>query len=257
MFPDAPLSPLTALDIAVILGLGLALPVHAVVEQRVDRRRRQIAGPVRSRMRLYISALAWLWVTTVSVLACWLLSDRPLAELGLRVPQTAPFIGAMALAVLGCAALAAQVVVVRRSAEAQAEVARQLAAQPRVAETLPVTRLEQMMFRLVSVSAGVGEEVVFRGFLIWGFAHWMPPALAAALSLAIFAVAHVYQESAGALVRVGLTGLVLTALVMISGSLLPAILLHVVVDLSSGEMSNAVRQRASQELAKTFDSGAA
>jgi len=56
---------------------------------------------------------------------------------------------------------------------------------------------------------------------------------AADLSLSVFAAAHAYQGKAG-IVRSGFVGGVLTLLVALSGSLIPAIVLHAFVDIMSG-----------------------
>jgi uncharacterized protein len=242
MFPDAALSPLATFDLAALAALTFVLPVYAVVEHLQDRRRRTQGRP-RTRMQMYRHGFVLLWVMTIAMLAVWLVANRSLAELGLRAPSSAFFIGGAVLAIVAATALAAQVVIVRRSAKAQAYLERQLAAQPRVAEVVPETSAELQAFRLLSLSAGICEEIIFRGFMIWGFAHWMHPALAAALSLAIFVFVHLYQESPGALLRVGLTGLVFTLLTMFSGSLLPAILVHAAIDLSSGEVSYIVMRK--------------
>ena len=67
-------------------------------------------------------------------------------------------------------------------------------------------------------------------------------AFAVPLALAVFTLAHLYQENARALAGVAVAGAVMTALVMVSGSLIPAMLLHAVVDLAGGEMTWLARR---------------
>lgn len=243
MFPDASLSPLTPPDLAALVALSLLLPPVLLVSH-LRERRREAEGRPRTRLQKYRGTIVMLWVLALAVVAVWLASGRPLAELGLRAPPAPFFIGGMALAIAASIALAAQVIVVRRSPKAQDDVARQIEGHGRVKDFLPATTEELRTFRALSFTAGVAEEIIFRGFMIWGFAHWVHPALAAALSLAIFVAAHLYQESFGALLRVAMIGLVLTLFVMLSGSLWPAILVHIAVDLSSGEVTHlAIRRR--------------
>jgi hypothetical protein len=59
---------------------------------------------------------------------------------------------------------------------------------------------------------------------------------AAALSLALFAVAHLYQGWGGVL-KTGIAGILFTAVVAISGSLWPAIAMHALIDLGAGVMA--------------------
>jgi hypothetical protein len=84
----------------------------------------------------------------------------------------------------------------------------------------------------MAVTAGVTEEVVYRGVLIaLGVEVFDLPALVAALLfLALFVGSHTYQGPAG-MVRAGFLGLWFTGLTLLSGSILPAIVLHVVIDL--------------------------
>jgi uncharacterized protein len=70
----------------------------------------------------------------------------------------------------------------------------------------------------VSITAGFCEEFLFRGYFIWVFAPWLGWWGAATLSLAIFAVAHIYQGWNGVL-RTGIMGAVFTLLVWLSESL--------------------------------------
>lgn len=97
----------------------------------------------------------------------------------------------------------------------------------------PHTSLELGWWALVSLSAGFSEELIFRGFLIWAFTALLGLWGAAALSVAVFAVVHGYQGGKGVL-AVGIVGGLLTALVLIFGSLWPAIAMHALVDLEQG-----------------------
>ena len=98
---------------------------------------------------------------------------------------------------------------------------------------LPVTTAERWWFVAVSVSAGVCEEVVYRGFLL-RYLHAGPWALPAGAALAVMAVAfglaHLYQGWLGVLTT-GLLGLVFGGLFVATGTLLIPIVLHAVIDL--------------------------
>lgn len=120
-----------------------------------------------------------------------------------------------------------------------------------VRDILPKTQTEIWTFRALALSAGLTEEILFRGFLIWALAHWMDTWAAAGCALAAFTAAHLYQESVRAIGGVFFAGAILTALTLVSGSLIPAIILHAVVDLASGEMGwlarNEIAESAKQE----------
>jgi membrane protease YdiL (CAAX protease family) len=101
---------------------------------------------------------------------------------------------------------------------------------------LPHTPAELRWFVALSLTAGVCEEFVFRGYLLWAFAPMLGWWGAAAASLAVFTAAHAYQGKEGA-AKSGIAGTLLTLLVAFSGSLVPAIVLHAVADIFSGTVA--------------------
>lgn len=99
---------------------------------------------------------------------------------------------------------------------------------------IPRTTPEKIAFAGLSVSAGIAEELVFRSFLI-AVIYQASGSLtvAVAISVAAFAVTHAYQGLIGVL-RVILLGLILTAPFLITGSVYPSMIAHVVLDLLAG-----------------------
>ena len=99
---------------------------------------------------------------------------------------------------------------------------------------IPQTRLEKIHFLGVSVTAGICEELVFRGFLVTALRVATGSTLVAViLSAAAFGVSHAHQHITGG-IRAGLLGLVLTVPLLMTGSLFPAIVAHTIVDIAGG-----------------------
>lgn len=102
---------------------------------------------------------------------------------------------------------------------------------------LPVSSSERLWWILVSISAGVCEELFFRGFMpkfLSGELHgvWtMAPAAAWLLSSVLFGLCHFYQ-GAGGIVRTAVGGLMFSLLAILTGHLLLPIVLHILVDLA-------------------------
>ena len=152
----------------------------------------------------------------------WLL-DNPLARAG-----------AMALlALYFCLALAPAL----RCAIDPAMRQRYAPALRRLRFMLPVGARERRYWLLVSLAAGVCEELVFRGFLLQflqGHPHgaWHMELTAAwLLSSLAFGCAHAYQGAAG-IAATTLGGALFGLLAILSGSLLLPILLHALVDMA-------------------------
>ena len=91
------------------------------------------------------------------------------------------------------------------------------------------SRLEFHQFLGLGFTAGVTEEVIFRAYLLMLFAMIMPLWMAALLALIAFCLPHAYQ-GIGGMIQSFVMGGVLTGIVLLGGSIWPAVLLHIAVD---------------------------
>jgi uncharacterized protein len=171
-----------------------------------------------------------LWALVVVGIALWLSNERAWQTLGMTVPRGWRLWGSVIL-VVGFALQ--QVRTAARIARISGPKPKLRAQLGKLSIVLPHSSDELRWFVAVSLTAGFCEEFLFRGYLIWAFAPLLGWWGAAALSLSVFAAAHAYQGKAGA-IRSGLAGGVLTLLVALSGSLVPAIVLHALIDILSG-----------------------
>ncbi|MDH3621296.1 MAG: CPBP family intramembrane metalloprotease, partial [Gammaproteobacteria bacterium] len=85
----------------------------------------------------------------------------------------------------------------------------------------------------LSVTAGIVEEALWRGFLFWYLGHFMPLWAAAIVSAVGFGIAHAYQGMEN-VPRIILVGGVFAGLFLLTGSLWLPIILHAIVDLLQG-----------------------
>lgn len=102
-----------------------------------------------------------------------------------------------------------------------------------MASLLPTSTRERWGFAAVAVTAGVTEELLYRGWLVWFLALAAPVGAysgALVVSSVAFGLGHAYQGVVPALLA-GLAGLGLALLAYSTGSLLLPVLLHVLVDL--------------------------
>lgn len=174
---------------------------------------------------------AWLmWTASILVLGLWKTTGVPWASVGFGLPEGWRLWVPLA-AVLAFAALQVSSAIKLARLPAPSEKLR--ARLGSVAAILPRTASELPAFFGVSVTAGFCEELLFRGFLVWVIQPHVGPWTAAVLSALVFGAAHAYQGLAG-VIRTGLFGLVFAAIVLLTGSLWPAIVLHIVVDAMGG-----------------------
>lgn len=99
---------------------------------------------------------------------------------------------------------------------------------------LPRTIAERRLFAALSVAAGLGEELAYRGYVLTLMSYVGAGGLVgAAVSSIPFAAVHAYQGWSGA-VRAGLLGFVFGVVVLLTGSVWPAVLAHAGLDLLAG-----------------------
>lgn len=97
---------------------------------------------------------------------------------------------------------------------------------------LPRSHQERFWFGAISFGAGVSEELVFRGFLLYYLSLYLPHlnTLERVLLISLsFGLAHIYQGRVGA-IAAGTLGVVFAGIYLVTGSLLLPMALHAVVD---------------------------
>lgn len=216
------------------LVLILACLVFDGIRNRLHAKRLAARGP--DYRNQYYRELHWtMWSLTGALVLFWLGSGRSLATLGFSHEAGWGLAAAWVLALAIGLHLAHSLVEVRRSPEALASVRDQFEAGGDLGLLTPETPRQARDFYAVSMTAGITEEIICRGFLIGALAVFMPVWLAAPLSVLIFVGAHAYQGMKG-MVRILPISVVLTLMFVVSGSLWPGMVLHVLVDMVGGAM---------------------
>lgn len=99
---------------------------------------------------------------------------------------------------------------------------------------MPRSDRERRVFAVLSITAGLGEEVAYRGYAIAVIQLLVPGGwTAAALSSVAFGLLHGYQGPIGIL-RTGLMGFVLAVPVVVTGNLVPSMVAHMLIDIIAG-----------------------
>ncbi|HEU5312651.1 MAG TPA: CPBP family intramembrane glutamic endopeptidase [Candidatus Udaeobacter sp.] len=112
-----------------------------------------------------------------------------------------------------------------------------------VMSLLPETSAEYVFFLALCVLVGLVEEFLFRGFALSTLADLSgSKMLAAAIVTISFALQHGIQDAIG-IVRAFVLGVVLVVPVLVTGSLLPSIVAHALVDAFSGLFGRAMIER--------------
>lgn len=233
----------TALDLAFALFFAVGLAGAAALYFDPQIKRRIAAGVPNARLDAYRRVTIIQWALALLTLAVWRREGRPWAALGL-VPAAGWRLYAGMFVV---AAIAALVVRQNRSIRRLTpERLERLTSQLRSADmVLPRNAREYRWFMILSVTAGVCEELLYRGFLTWLAAAYVGLIAAVLLVSVAFGFGHAYQGWKG-VVKTAVVGLVMSGIVIVGGSLLPAMVVHALADIAGGVAAYIVLTRTRQ-----------
>jgi membrane protease YdiL (CAAX protease family) len=194
------------------------LPAMLLVQARLTRSIPEGAG----RQDIYLSsAISIIVLAAVAMLAARL---GGLTRVDLRIVPLDP--GPLLIAAAATTATGVGLMALGRLAD--------LPESPLVDFLIPRSAADRIAFAGLSLTAGVGEELVFRSFLISAILHAGGSiTVAATASVLAFAVSHAYQGVLG-VIRVALLGVVLTAPFLLTGSVYPSIIAHAALDIVAG-----------------------
>jgi membrane protease YdiL (CAAX protease family) len=207
--------------------LGVLIPWRGAA--RVSALLARESFTVADRLATYASTIALQWTLTAFVAwRCYVrgLTLDNLALTGGVVSRTLPVAFGLTL---GLAAL--QLIGLRQTARSQAPPSRLLEVTRRL---MPCSLIDSLAFVALAMTAALCEEVLYRGFLFEVILRASSSALAAIVGSSVFfALAHLYQGRKGAITTLVL-GAALAASRFWTGSLIPGMAAHLVVDLMAG-----------------------
>lgn len=121
---------------------------------------------------------------------------------------------------------------------------------PDIATLLPSTGRERVIFAAVALSAGICEEIVFRGWLLYVLHNPIGLTGTALVFCAalLFGLCHIYQGPTG-VVGATAAGVLLTGLYALTGTLLAPIILHALIDLRMAILPSSASRVAKAQAA--------
>lgn len=188
-------------------------------------RKRIASGVPDAKKRLYRSLVLEQFITAGVVVGIWLGGRISAVSLGLVAPRS--WARTTAVLVLFVGALAWSGFRLRPKAD---QLRKRL--QDGVGALVPDSRQDRFWWGVVSVGAGVSEELLFRGFLLYYLTAHLPalntPEKALLTSLA-FGLGHAYQGWKG-VIGAGIMGMILAVLYLMTGSLILPVVIHAATD---------------------------
>jgi len=204
-------------------------PVYVVLSVAKDKRR--LTAQPEKKLSYYRSTILHLWVPALFVIGLIVNGNYSFVEMGLTLSWQWPQYLAVGGFTVLLGVFAASLKQLNTSGEARESIIEQA---KEFSWLLPDTKRQKQYFVWgVSVSAGICEELVFRGYLLFKLAQVMPMYGAVIISSIAFGLMHSYQGVKG-VIKTALMGLVFALVYLATDSLIFPILLHCLIDMFAG-----------------------
>lgn len=230
---------LSLVDSLMLAVIVIGLPLETLLN--LKKTRADLASDAPGvRVKHYTSTIMLLWGVGLPILVLWAVSGREWGALGFQIETGLMPLSGWLLAALVMAFFIYQFLLVSTSEKVREQFREGLSKDAVMSGFMPRTPEERHLFNLLGISAGINEEIIFRGYLIWAFGLYLPLWAAALGSLVIFTMLHLYQGFKN-LPAVFLMGGAVTLIFVLSGSIWPAIAVHIFVDILNGRTITRAR----------------
>ncbi len=234
---------MTLIDHLLFFAIFVAYPIYGYFSFRKLLQRIAGGEPV-DRSQLYNHTMIGHWIIFGVTVAVWLGTARPWPDLGLHADVGTGFLLGLVLTIVAIGFLVVQLRGVRTADREDLDRLKDEVGSLGV--LIPRNGNELGRWYAVSLTAGIVEEIVWRGFLIWYTVQFMPLWAAAIFNAVVFGIGHSYQGIRN-IPKVTLAGAALVGLYLLTGSLWLPIILHAVADAIQGKTMYEVFRRRNDD----------
>ncbi|GIN22651.1 hypothetical protein J1TS3_37850 [Siminovitchia fordii] len=196
-----------------------------------------------ARMKYYNNAIIGLWVPTIIIILIIVFTELTFKEIGLTIPtinteQLGKWVTYLGLGIGFLYLLFTLYYIV--GFKFSDKIGKELSKKKKeeleksvIEPLLPITEKEKKRWNYVSLTAGITEEVIYRGFALFAFAYLFPNLSIWAIILfssLIFGLAHTYQGFVKGFIRTTILAIIFCINFIGMDSIIPLIVLHFLVD---------------------------
>ena len=219
-------------DHSLIWIFGIVLPFLSGLQS--EKLRGSILFDAHSRKKLYLGNSFMLAISGSSVLALWLIKGRKFSELGFTQSiEITPMVwGTISLFIV--AYLVDLFITLKELNNSNTPKEKDWFEK---SSFLPEKTKELPAYILLCICAGIFEEIIYRGFMV---TYFLPnqvgtnfPIIAIVAPSILFSLAHYYQGWTSVL-KIFIFASLLSGIFIVSKSIYPTMILHFLIDLTSG-----------------------
>lgn len=231
---------LSTSDHILILIMGVILPLFAVFQAQPQMK--EMTFSTAEKLQIYYGNGIFQWIGTLAIIALWWINNRFYSDLGWGYPKMNGAAWALTLSSIF-------LYILNTWWELRSEEKIQQTREKWIKDIpfLPFNWNEYKHFLFVAFTAGVCEEIIFRGFFIQYFLAWnqdneMGAWLAILIPGFLFAFGHLYQGHQ-AVIKIMLMAIIFGWLFILTESLWIPIILHFLVDAVSGYIAMRIIEK--------------
>ena len=221
-----------------LMGYLIIWPIYIYFTH--EQEKQSVIAQPEKRISVYRATMIHLWLPVLILMLLVSQSHISMNDIGLRWHWgLASQIGVAGLILIGGYFLLSLKQLSNNSQNHQT-IRKQLAY---VEWLMPTTAKESRYFILgVSITAGICEELLYRGYLMQLLADYMPTYAVVIISSLAFGLGHIYQGPIHIL-RTALLGMVMALIYLATDSIIVPIILHAMLDMYGGAMAYTVLRK--------------
>jgi membrane protease YdiL (CAAX protease family) len=223
------------LFLVILLVFMLSAPIKTVLQKKKPKNLAKKAKSIR-----YYRTMAWMWGPAIVVIIMSLIGGISFADLGIRAVSFNYNIWftVIVLAINGLLlAFGLRTLILSfASKKFREKMKSEIAGDDVANDILPRTKKEKCQYVLLSFSSGICEELIYRGFaafLLQAVFPEIPIFLIVLIPGVLFGLGHLYQGWQG-VIETGAVGAIFMCLFLVTGSLVPVMVLHFITNASDG-----------------------
>ena len=222
--------------IILIVILTIFYPISGHYE--IKKLKKSIAdGDNNKKIKFYHETIFWSWIPVILILLLLLISGISVDSIGIKwihIDTSSlskwvvyPVIGFYFFYLLYYIYL---IIIFKSNKDSRAKAAKRI---PNFRWIFPITSKEKSAWSLLSISAGITEEIVYRGYLFYALAIVFPNLSLIHIlfiTVLIFGIGHIYLGME--VIKATILGLIFGIFYIVFDSVIPVIIIHIVQDLA-------------------------
>ncbi|MCK9628821.1 MAG: CPBP family intramembrane metalloprotease [Bacteroidales bacterium] len=223
------------LFIAALILYVAVYPISGYYHTRVIRKSNNTGFTDKSSW--YRQSMFWSWIPTLIIISVLLIDGHSPESLGLDYIDPGKngmkgwiVIVSLISYIAYICYLAYNIIAIRFDKKKRREYEETIPDELRFA--LPVSKKEKGEWKMLAISAGITEEIQYRGYLFFAMQLLFPNIsiwIVLAVSSAVFGIGHIYQRKEA--YKPLLAGIYFGFLYIVLGSVIPVIIIHIMQDL--------------------------